>query len=147
MARPSSAPRPFNGGPTYAIMSRLIMTNPVLNFLALALYLSVGTLLASQLLRGRTIGGGAKIGIFSLGCGAIVLHAVLLYTGLRLESGLNLALTPTFSLVAWIIAVLYLITSLSRPVDNLGVIIMPMASLTVLVDWFWTGHNSLHLPC
>jgi ABC-type uncharacterized transport system permease subunit len=121
------------------------MTNPVLNFLALALYLSVGMLLALQLLRGRTIGGGAKIGIFSLGCGAIVLHAVLLYTGLRLESGLNLALTPTISLVAWIIAVLYLITSLSRPVDNLGVIIMPMASLMVLVDWLWPGQMSMPL--
>ncbi len=121
------------------------MTNPVMNFLALALYFVVGALLGQRLMRGEIVTGGVKIGIFSLGLGAVVLHAALLYTGLWTASGLNLALTPAFSLVAWAVATLYLATSLVRPVDNLGVFIMPITGLTLLVEWLWPGQMSLPL--
>lgn len=121
------------------------MTNPVMNFLALALYLSVGLLLGLRLMRGETVTGSVKTGIFGLGLGAIVLHAALLYTSLWLEGGVNLALTPAFSLVAWVVAVLYLATSLNRPVDNLGILIMPLAGLMVLIEWLWPGRMSLPL--
>ena len=119
------------------------MVNPVINFLALALYLSVGVLVVLRLMRGEVITGSVKLAIFSLGLGAVVLHATLLYARLWLENGLNLALTPAFSLVAWVIAVLYLMTSLNRPVDNLGIVIMPIAGLTVLIEWLWPGRMSL----
>lgn len=121
------------------------MTNPVMNILALALYFIAGGLLSQRLMRGEVVTGGVKIGIFSLGLGAVVLHAALLYTGLWTTSGLNLALTPAFSLVAWVVAVLYLATSLIRPVDNLGALIMPVAGLTLLLEWLWPGQVSLSL--
>lgn len=121
------------------------MTNPVVNFLALALYLSVGGLLFLHLARGSTVTGGAKIGIFALGLGAVVLHATLLYASLWNEHGLNLALTPAFSLVAWVIAVLYLVSSLNRPVDNLGILVMPTVGLMILTEWIWPGRMSLPL--
>lgn len=121
------------------------MTNPVLNFFALALYFIVGGLLGLRLLRGQSVTGGAKIGIFSLGLGAVVLHAALLHANLWTQTGLNLALTPAFSLVALVVAILYLAASLVRPVDNLGVIIMPVAGLTVLIEWLWPGRMSLPL--
>lgn len=122
-----------------------IMTNPAVNFLALALYLSVGGLLFLHLARGSVVTGGAKVGIFTLGLGAVVLHATLLYTSLWHEQGLNLALTPAFSLVAWVIAVLYLASSLNRPVDNLGILVMPIAGLMILIEWIWPGRMSLPL--
>jgi ABC-type uncharacterized transport system permease subunit len=126
-------------------MGALIMTNPAVNFLALALYLCVGLLLGFRLARGETITGGVKIGIFGLGLGAITLHALLLYTGLWREGGVNLALTPAFSLVAWVVAVLYLFASISRPVDNLGILIMPFTGLMLLIEWLWPGRMSLPL--
>jgi ABC-type uncharacterized transport system permease subunit len=121
------------------------MTNPVMNFLALALYFIAGGLLGLRLMRGQVVTGGAKIGIFSLGLGAVVLHAALLYASLWAAGGLNLALTPAFSLIAWVVAILYLATSLIRPVDNLGVLILPVAGLTLLAEWLWPGHMSLAL--
>ena len=87
------------------------MTNPVMNFLALALYLSAAGLLGLRLARGEVVTGSAKIGILSLGLGAVVLHATLLYTRLWHKYGLNLALTQAFSLVACVIAILHLATS------------------------------------
>jgi ABC-type uncharacterized transport system permease subunit len=121
------------------------MNNSLMNFLALALYLSVGILLGLRLARGERIIGNIKISILGLGVAAVLLHAALLYTGLWQENGLNLALTPAVSLVAWVIAALYLTTSIVRPVDNLGILIMPFAGLTVLVEWLWPGHLSLRL--
>ncbi|MHB8534907.1 MAG: cytochrome C assembly family protein [Sulfuricaulis sp.] len=119
--------------------------NPTMNFFALALYLSVGGLLVLRLARGEVVTGIVKIGILTLGFGAVVLHAALLYTSLWHPGGLNLALTPAFSLVAWVIAVLYLITTISRPVDNLGILIMPMAGLMVLLEWLWPEKISIPL--
>ncbi|MHB8744135.1 MAG: cytochrome C assembly family protein [Sulfuricaulis sp.] len=121
------------------------MTNPVVNFLSLALYFSVGGLLFLQLARGSVVTGGTKISIFTLGLGAVVLHATLLYAGLWHEHDLNLALTPAFSLVAWVIAVLYLASSLNHPVDNLGILVMPIAGLMILIEWIWPGRMSLPL--
>ncbi len=121
------------------------MTNPVMNFLALALYFIAGGLLGRRLMHGEVVTGGVKIGIFSLGLGAVVLHAALLYTSLWTASGLNLALTPAFSLVSWVVAILYLATSLIRPVDNLGILVMPIAGIMLLVEWLWPGHMSLAL--
>ena len=121
------------------------MTNPAINFLALVLYFIAGGFLGRHLMRGQAVTGGVKIGILALGLGAVVLHAALLYTGLWTDSGLNLALTPAFSLIAWVVAVLYLAASLVRPVDNLGVLILPITGLTLLIEWLWPGHMSLPL--
>lgn len=121
------------------------MTNPVMNFLVPALYFVAGGLLALRLMRGQFVTGGVKIGILSLVLGAVVLHAALLYVVLWSGTGVNLALTPAFSLVAWVVACLYLITSVIRPVDNLGVLVMPIAGMTVLVEWLWPGQMSLPL--
>ncbi len=121
------------------------MANPVTNFLALSFYIITGVLLAQRLAQGRPAVTGARIGMLSLALGAIVLHIAVLYPGLRLDAALNLSLTTAFSLVAWIVAVLYLGTALYRPVDGLGVIVMPLAGLTVLIAWCWPTQHPISL--
>jgi len=121
------------------------MANPALNFLAFTFYIVTGLLIARPLTHGRPAAAGAQIGTLALALGAIVLHAAVLYPGLRLEAALNLSLTTAFSLVAWIVAVLYVCASLYRPVDNLGVIVMPLAGLTVLVAWIWPAQHPIAL--
>ncbi len=125
--------------------ARHIMTNPLLNFLALGFYLAAGALIAQRLACGQITAGGARLGILSLVTGAIVLHAAVLYPGLRLETGLNLSLTTAYSLVAWIVAVLYLFAFLYRPVDNLGIVVLPLAGLAVLTAWQWPAQQLLPL--
>src|SRR3989304_3770601 len=102
------------------------MTNFDMNCLTVEMDIIAGGLLGQRLMRGEVVTGGVKIGIFSLGLGAVVLHAALLYTNLWTASGLNLALTPAFSLIAWVVAVLYLASSLIRPGDNLGAFFIPI---------------------
>ncbi len=116
------------------------MTNPALNFLAVALYVAVGALLGQRLAGGHDRAArGARLGVLALGAGAVILHAALLYPALRLEGGVNLALTTAFSLAAWIVAVLYLLAAAWRPLDYLGLLIMPLAGLTLLAEWLWPG--------
>ena len=116
------------------------MANPALNFLALALYLATAVLLAQRLASGHAAAGGAKIGTLSLTLGAIVLHAAILHSGL--QGGIvNLSLTAAFSLVAFIVATMYFLVSLSRPLDSLGILIMPFAGVMVLAAWTWPTQN------
>lgn len=119
------------------------MTNSPVNFLALALYLAVAALLALRLTRGRTATVGERMGVSALGLGAVTLHTVTLAGRLHLDSGLSFALTDAVSLVTWVVAVLFLLASLTRPVDNLGIVIMPVAAFTLLAEWLWPGNTLL----
>jgi ABC-type uncharacterized transport system permease subunit len=129
----------FKGGAVYAIMRVLlwamaIMTNPVLNFSALVLYLAAAALMWWYLARGQSVSGGRKIAVFALASGAVVLHAVVL-TG-----AWTLALTGAFSLVALVVTCLFLIAWICRPVEILGIAVLPLTAFTVILEWLWPGH-------
>jgi ABC-type uncharacterized transport system permease subunit len=111
------------------------MNNSLLNFPAVVFYLAVAALLWRRLARGETTTSAQQALSLGIGFVAVALHAVLLYSGPQPAGGINLSLTGAFGLVAWIVAGLYLLVSLWRPIDNLGVFIMPFAALTVLVEW------------
>jgi ABC-type uncharacterized transport system permease subunit len=47
---------------------------------------------------------------------------------------MNLAFFNALSLASWTVVASLLISSLSKPIENLGLVIMPLAALTVLLD-------------
>ncbi len=106
-----------------------------MNLLAALLYFSVGTLLLLGLRSPDKTGPGARLGVFALALGAVLAHASILYAGLLHEGGLDLGLTNAISLVALAVAVLFLITAATRPIESLGIFIMPAAAATVVLDW------------
>lgn len=110
------------------------MTNPLLNFSVIALYLAFAAALVHRLARGEAVTGRARAGLFAIGLLAVILHAVILYSQ-QSGPGINLSLTAAGALVAWVVVCLYLVVSLRRPIDHLGVIIMPLAALTVVAEW------------
>lgn len=136
---------PFKAAAACAMIPRRIMTHPVLNFLALAAYAAVGLLLAARLSRGEAPAGTARTLLLAGVLAAVVFHGWVLYRDLQLGPALNLSLTSAFSLVAWVVACLYLLASLARPIDNLGVVILPLAALTVLVEWLWPAQLPIPL--
>lgn len=106
------------------------MTNPLINFFVIVFYLAAAAVIARRLLRGEAVEGGARTLRLGLGIAAVALHAVQLY-----GTGLDLSLTGAFALVAWVVACLYFLVSLWRPIDNLGIIVLPLAALTVFASW------------
>jgi ABC-type uncharacterized transport system permease subunit len=119
------------------------MTFLWLNFLTLAFYLAASALLLRRLTRAEAAAGPVRLGILTLVAGGLALHAALLIgrLGLGLDVGINLGITSAFSLVSWTVVVLYLFGSLARPVENLGILILPFAALTVLLEWLWPSGN------
>lgn len=111
------------------------MTNSPLNFLAIVLYIAAGIGLLSQLLRGQTPTGRTKTLLLGIVAIAVLSQAVVLYSTAISSQGINLSLTGAAALVAWVVACLYLLVSVWRPIDNLGVIVLPLAALTLLAEW------------
>lgn len=120
------------------------MLNPILNILAAALYFAAGALILRRMLSPAGAAQNATgTGILGLVAGGAVLHAILLYSSLWINGGLNLALATAGSLLACVIVVLFVLVSLSKPIVNLGVLILPVAGISVLAAWLWPGKHEI----
>ena len=106
---------------------------------AIVCYLLVAFWLGAALRRGAMAEGGARNRWLLLTLVGLVAHTLALATDLASGHGLNLALTNAFSLIAWVVVTLFLITALRCPIDNLGVVILPVAALSLAAEWLWPG--------
>jgi len=107
------------------------------------LYLVLGLLLAKRLFSGAPQVNTSsndrqdvKKWLVPLGGIAIVLHAYVLYKQIFIPSGLglNMGFYNTASLVTWLIVVLLILVSVTKPIENLGIVIFPLASITLLLE-------------
>lgn len=71
---------------------------------------------------------------------ATALHAYLLYYWIDIGVGQNLAFFNMLSLVAWLVALLILFTSLRSPVENLTVFIFPVAAASIVLVNVFPGY-------
>ncbi|MEJ2577318.1 MAG: cytochrome c biogenesis protein CcsA [Gammaproteobacteria bacterium] len=62
-----------------------------------------------------------------------LLHAAVLYQGMTRAGGLDFGFFHAFSLAAWTIVLLLLLSSASKPVENLGIVLLPIAAITILL--------------
>lgn len=116
--------------------------------LALAI-MSVTLYVAATLLLGRRLstwqgalqGAAPKLPMTALL--AVALHGVLLYAGVVTESGLRLGIFDAASLVAWVAALLLIVGALRRPLDNLGLLVLPLAALLILPSVIWPDTRQL----
>lgn len=121
------------------------MPIPLIGILAISLYVVSGLLLLARLLRGDTA-APARYGIIALGLGAVVLHASLLYHGILTQGGLNLGFFNAGSLMGCLIALLLLLAALRHPVENLGIVLLPLAGLTLALDRFFPSDHLIRTP-
>lgn len=105
----------------------------IISGLAVILYLITGTLLGIRLSRVTTT-QSTKLGLITLGLAAVLLHAVVLYYWIVTPAGVNLGFFNATSLIAWLIALLLLLSALVKPVENLGIVLLPLAALTVVLE-------------
>ena len=68
---------------------------------------------------------------------AVALHGVLLYARVVTDSGLHLGFVDVASLVAWVAALLLIIGAMRRPLDNLGLLVLPLAALLIVPSVIW----------
>src|SRR3990172_3140990 len=109
------------------------MVISILIGLAIILYLVTGVLLGIRLSRVSTA-QSSKLELIALGLIAVLLHGIVLYHWIITQEGLNLSFFNATSLITWLIALLLLITALTKPVENLGIVLLPLAALTLLLE-------------
>ena len=119
------------------------MHTHLIGILAILLYLASSLLLAVRLLR-RDLPLGHTTAIV-LGLGAVLLHAAVLFPLLMTKTGFNLGFFNAASLVGWLTALLLLLSSLRRPLENLGIILLPMTALTLALVFAYPSQHVLSI--
>lgn len=106
----------------------------LLGLVSIVLYLTATLLLGLRLTSSHYSGVGSRAGLLGTTMAAMFLHGALLYQGVLTEGGLNLGFVNAISLVAWAIVLFLLIVALGKPVENLGIFVLPLAALAVLLS-------------
>ncbi|MDG4596952.1 MAG: cytochrome c biogenesis protein CcsA [Candidatus Contendobacter sp.] len=106
--------------------------NAVVGGLAVLLYLLAGGWLAVRLARAGAGAAGSKGGALALGWGAALLHAMILAQTVFQPVGLNLGFFNALSFTGWLIGVVLLAVAMVRPIENLGIVVLPFDALTLV---------------
>jgi ABC-type uncharacterized transport system permease subunit len=123
------------------------MTHILIGFISVVLYALTGLLLGRRLFHDRTKpfeeGLLTKSRILLIGFVAVLLHAVVLYDNLFVPQGLNLGFFNAVSLIAWLIALMLLLATLSNPVESLGIFLLPLTGVAVSLELIFPSQHIL----
>jgi ABC-type uncharacterized transport system permease subunit len=67
----------------------------------------------------------------------LAMHTWLLYAGIFAHDALNLAFFNALSLASWTVVATLLLSSLTKPVENLGIVVLPLAATAVALDMLY----------
>jgi len=110
------------------------MSYTSLAFTTIALYLISGTLIAIRLFVDQIRQRIPRFAGITVGLIGVAMHGMHLYQGILSEGGVNLSFFGASSLIAWTILLLLMISSLSKPVENLAITLMPLAALAIILE-------------
>jgi ABC-type uncharacterized transport system permease subunit len=115
------------------------MNNVVISIATLIAYFGSATLIGWRLFTHQPDASTARLRGVTLGLAyaGLTLHTWLLYMVLFSQAGLNLGFFNALSLAAWTVVASLLLSSLTKPIENLGLVILPLAGLSVLLDMFY----------
>lgn len=105
----------------------------ILALIIFSLYFGAGAVLLWRLLQDAASGSARRIALV-LATGGAALHLVFSFRTLPSLSALPLDFFGAGSLIGWLMVALLLITALSRPVENLGIVTFPLVGLVVLLN-------------
>lgn len=119
----------------------------MLSITAIALYLLCAVLLAYRLLHRQNeqpqVFYTSRQFILGIGLLAVALHTIVLTQTVYTGSGMNVGITTVMSLTTWLISALLLAAAVTKPVENLGIIILPGTALALGIAHFFP--SDLHI--
>lgn len=114
-----------------------------LNSAALLLYLVATGLLLQNLFLRQSITASRKWVILGIAIIAVMIHGILLQQNLWLASGLNLSFSNAAALVSFAVTIIFILAALRTSLENIGVVVLPIAAMTVMMQWYWPGEHLL----
>ncbi len=109
------------------------MTHTFIATVATLCYLAATALIGLRMFRKEGWVPERNLVIF-VGFVGLALHSWLLWDSIFSSAGLNLGFYHALALTTWTIIALLLVSSLSKPVDNLGLILLPVAALSLVLE-------------
>jgi len=103
----------------------------LISLLAILSYLAAGFLLWRRLSGKTPAGKSLPLTLALLGT---AMHMLILSENIFTPNGINFGFFHALSLLSGLIALLFLITAFSKPVENLGIVILPLAALAILLE-------------
>jgi len=112
--------------------------------IAIILYLSATVLLGSKLYCSSGMPSKIRVAFYLTGSAALLLHGQLLFQSIILVNGLDFGFFNAVSLVGWLVALIVILTSLFRPLENLLLILFPIAVVALLLESFIPDEHILN---
>ncbi len=119
------------------------MSSGILIYFAIFMYLATGILLALRLFALSQDHRPPRPLALGLGGAGIILQAWVLLLGINTDTGINLSFFSAVSLAAWTMLTLLLVSSLTKPVENLGILLFPMGALALWLEHRYPGMHLL----
>ncbi|VAX06247.1 Inner membrane protein YpjD [hydrothermal vent metagenome] len=115
-------------------MIPLNMSTTIFTILAGVCYLAGGLVIGMRLFSDRCAWQPARRVGIALGLAGVALHSIVLYQTMVTDSGLNLGVFIAASLAAWIIVLALMLSAISKPIENLGIVLLPLAALAMALE-------------
>ncbi|MBK1644347.1 cytochrome C biogenesis protein [Thiocapsa imhoffii] len=110
------------------------MTHTLTAVAAILCYSAAAVLIGMRLF--RTSPGWMPPRQLTLGLilGGLLLHSWLLWNSIFSHAGLNLGFYNALALTTWTVITLLFVSSLTKPVENLGLVLLPAAALSLIFE-------------
>lgn len=118
------------------------MSNSILGTIAVILYITAGWILARRL-SNQVPHISSQRNPVTLALIAAVFHAIVLYQGLFTLEGINFGFFNAVSLLSWLIALFLIIASYTKPIENLGIAIFPLAGVAIILTLAFPSEHLL----
>jgi ABC-type uncharacterized transport system permease subunit len=106
----------------------------IISLLAISLYLAAATRIGITLKSAIPLTPSIRTQVLWLGIAALIFHSIVLFETIMTAKGLNLGVFKAGSLVAWLMVLLLIIAGMKQPLENLTLILLPIAALCILLE-------------
>lgn len=104
------------------------MTHTLIAIVAILCYSAAAALIGLRLFRKNEGWKPPRQLMLGLMFAGLMLHSWLLWDSIFSHAGLNLGFYNALALTSWTIITLLLVSSLTKPVENLGLVLLPAAA-------------------
>ena len=102
--------------------------------IAILLYFTVAGLLGYRLFKLHRSTEDLKLLVIGIGSVALLAHAIVLTHTIFTATGLNLGFYHALSLMSWVVALLVIIVTIIKPVENLSLVFLPLTAIALLLE-------------
>ena len=118
------------------------MIDTIFTVIGASLYLAASMVLFKQLTAPKDKKN--KRTALILGILGAIFHADVLARQLFTDEGLQMGITHVSSLATWFVTCLLLMASFKKPVENLGLFVLPLAALSLTLEYFMPANHIIN---